>query len=336
MKVVLGVDTSNYTTSICIFAEDGTIVADQREYLKVASGARGLRQSEALFQHVQNFPHLTADLGLILRNHELAAIGVSVKPRPQSDSYLPVFVPGASFAHSLANLFSVPCYELTHQETHIWSGIASGGGPLEQEFLAIHLSGGTTELAAVRRCADFSLKVDLWGGTSDLHAGQFVDRLGVQLGLDFPAGPALEEMALHAKETLPVSISHKAGAVSFSGPLTALERMIGQVDSKVLAASCLQVLSGTLLKWIEWAGNRTDCRDLLLVGGVASNMLIRRELMAALPRWRLYFAAPRFSVDNALGAAYYAALKEKFPVYPAKERGKEHEAYFSNRTNAAD
>ena len=314
MRVVLGVDTSNYTTSLCVLAEDGTIKSHQRRILPVASGARGLRQSEALFQHVQNLPLLTAELGLDLKAHELAAVGVSVQPRPQEDSYLPVFLPGKSFAQSLANILSIPCYELTHQEMHIWSGIVSGGGPLKPEFLAIHLSGGTTELTAVRCREAWTLQVDLWGGTSDLHAGQLVDRLGVSLGLDFPAGPALEKLAVKASEAAGIPTFHKDGQVSFSGPLSALERMIGQVEPEVLALSCLKAISRTLVKWIKWAETRTKCRELLLVGGVASNQLIRRELAEELPNWRLYYAEPRYSVDNALGSAYYAALRAGFPV----------------------
>ncbi len=337
MRAVLGIDTSNYTTSLCLLAENGKIIVDRRKYLEVASGSRGLRQSEALFQHVENLPLLTA--GLDLADCELVAVGVSAKPRPQEGSYLPVFLPGTSFACSLANVLSIPCYEFTHQEMHIWSGIGSGGGPLQPEFLAIHLSGGTTELTAIRRRQDWSLQVDLWGGTGDLHAGQFVDRLGVKLGVDFPAGPALEQMALRATGTMAAPFSHRDGTVSFSGPLTALEKVVGQVEPEVLAAACLEVLSRTLIDWIRWAGGKTDCRDLLLVGGVAENMLIRAELLAALPGWNLYFAAPGYSVDNAYGAAYFAALKADFPVFPPsliKERDKEREAYIGHRADTAD
>ncbi|HHY15035.1 MAG TPA: O-sialoglycoprotein endopeptidase [Firmicutes bacterium] len=318
MRVALGVDTSNYTTSLCLLAENGKIIADRRKYLKVASGSRGLRQSEALFQHIENLPLLTADFPLNLGAGQLAAVGVSVQPRPQKGSYLPVFLPGTSFSRALANIFSIPCYEFTHQEMHIWSGIASGGGPLQKEFLTVHLSGGTTELTFVGRREDWSLQVELWGGTSDLHAGQFLDRLGVKLGLDFPAGPALEQMAQRAQRTIAAPFSHREGAVSFSGPLTALERMVGQVEPEILAASCLQVLSRTLINWITWAQGRTECRDLLLVGGVAANSLIRTELVAALPAWNLYFAGPNYSVDNAYGAAYFAALKANFPVFPPR------------------
>lgn len=309
MRLVLGVDTSSYTTSLCLLGSDGNILLDQRKILEVASGSRGLRQSEALFQHVMNLPQLTSKLTPYLEGNELVAIGVSIKPRPQDDSYLPVFLPGTGLAHSLGHVLGVPCYDLTHQESHIWAGIASAGGPSRFPFLAIHLSGGTTELTLVDRDqSSWGLMIDLWGGTSDLHAGQFVDRLGVKLGLPFPAGAALERLALDAHTSLPVSTYHREGKVSFSGPLTALERLVGQKEPEVLALSCFSAISRTLIKWISWAESRSKCRQLLIVGGVAANSLIRRELERTLPHWELFFAEPRYSVDNALGAAYFAAL----------------------------
>lgn len=311
MRVFLGIDTSAYTTSLCLVGEDGRILADERIVLEVASGSRGLRQSEALFQHVKNLPRLSAALKPALEGRALAAIGVSVQPRPQDDSYMPVFLPGVGLAQSLASFLGIPCYGLSHQENHIWGGIASANGPTGGEFLAIHLSGGTTELTRVQRDKlSHRLQVDLWGGTMDLHAGQVVDRLGVLLGLPFPAGPALEALANGTQEAVPIPTFHRDGMVSFSGPLTALGKLARELDPSVCARSCLLSIARTLVKWIRWAEHRTDCRDLLLVGGVAANLLIRRELQDRLPSWQLYFAVPRYSTDNAYGAAFFAALRE--------------------------
>lgn len=309
MNVFLGIDTSNYTSSMCLIGENGSMLADERKLLQVASGSRGLRQSEALFQHVQNIPELAARLSTALQGHELVAIGVSVQPRPQHDSYMPVFLPGQGLAQALSHILNIPCFELSHQETHIWSGIASAGGLSAPEFLAVHLSGGTTEMALVKRGIEgYGLKIDLWGGTSDLHAGQFVDRLGVKLGLNFPCGPDLEKLAQRANTSLPIPTFHRDGLVSFSGPLTALERMINDVDPAVCARAAFKSIARTLVKWIRWAEEKTSSRDLLIVGGVAANKLIREDLYRELPHWKLHFPHPRYSVDNAYGAAYYAGI----------------------------
>ncbi|HHY09693.1 MAG TPA: O-sialoglycoprotein endopeptidase [Firmicutes bacterium] len=309
MKFFLGVDTSNYTTSLCLLRQDGVIAADLRQMLTVASGGRGLRQSEALFQHVLNLPELAGKMRHYLRGGEIAAVGVATKPRPWADSYMPVFLPGRGLAVSLAELLDVECYSISHQENHIYSGIGGAGGPTGDEFLTIHLSGGTTELVRAeldRR--DWSLDLEIWGETLDLHAGQLIDRLGVELGLDFPAGPELEHLALQAATSVPVATYHKAGQVSFSGPLTALERLIGKESRQVLALSCFEAVTRTLLKWIKWAGKKAETRDLLIVGGVAANSIIRGRLQHSLRDWNLYFAPARLSTDNACGAAYYAAL----------------------------
>lgn len=309
MRVFLGIDTSSYTTSMCLLGEDGKIKADERIILQVASGARGLRQSEALFQHVQNIPEITARLSDAVKEHELAAIGVSVKPRPQDDSYLPVFLPGLALGEALGNLLGIPCHKLTHQETHIWGGLASADGPKSLDFLVIHLSGGTTELTAVSRSEETNqLQIELLGGTLDLHAGQYVDRLGVKLGLPFPAGPSLEKMAQRTSETVPVATFHRGGMVSFSGPLTALENMLGEVSPEVCARTCFVSIARTLVKWIQWAAETYSSRELLIVGGVASNQIIRDTLRARLPDWQLYFADPVYSVDNAYGAAFFSFL----------------------------
>lgn len=310
MRVFLGIDTSSYTTSMCLLGEDGHILADERKILQVASGSRGLRQSEALFQHVHNIPKIASRLAEELRGHELVSIGVSARPRPQEDSYMPVFLPGTSFAESLGHILGIPCFKLTHQETHIWGGVASAGGPVATTFLAIHLSGGTTELTLVNRePKTHSLAIELLGGTLDLHAGQFVDRLGVKMGLPFPAGPSLEQLANLCTESLPVPTYQRDGMVSFSGPLTYLEKMMEQgKPHEVCARACFKSIARSLVKWIRHAEGKNECRDLLIVGGVAANGIIRHDLKEALPNWKLYFAEPAHSVDNAYGAAYFAAL----------------------------
>ncbi len=309
MNVVLGIDTSNYTTSMCLLGQDGKIKADERIILEVASGSRGLRQSEALFQHVQNIPQITEKLAVALKGNKLVSIGVSEKPRPQEQSYLPVFLPGLSLAEALGHMLGVPCHRITHQETHIWGGIGSAGGPHGREFLAIHLSGGTTELTLVKR-DDHShrLEIQLLGETLDLHAGQLVDRLGVKMGLPFPSGPSLEQLAIRTTESVPVPTFHRDGMVSFSGPLTALERLVGQASPESCARACFLSIARTLVKWIRWSEDEYPGLELLIVGGVASNQIIRQVLREQLPQWRLYFAKPIYSVDNAYGAALYSAF----------------------------
>ena len=157
------------------------------------------------------------------------------------------------------------------------------------------------------------MDIELLGATSDLHAGQFVDRVGVALGLTFPAGPALEKLAEKAEQAVVVPAVHKNGELSFSGPLTALLKHVGQESPESIALGCLQCIGRALVKWIRWAEDQADCREMLIVGGVAANRILRNMLVDKLRNWNLYFAEPRYSTDNALGAALFArqaALKK--------------------------
>ena len=116
-RYILGIDTSNYKTSIALTDEMG-IVCDLRRFLTVKQGTRGLRQSEALFQHVKNLPELFGEMrgGY---GDSIAAVSYSERPRPVEGSYMPCFLAGKSFAESLASVLGVPALGYSHQEGHI-------------------------------------------------------------------------------------------------------------------------------------------------------------------------------------------------------------------------
>lgn len=306
-ELYLGIDTSAYTTSLCLVDREGRIAAEARQVLQVQEGKQGLRQSEALFQHVQNLPKVAEKLqGQLSGEWRIVAVAASSQPRPYADSYMPVFTAGRSFGAAYAQLTGVPFYELSHQENHILSGIHTAGGPLSGRFLSIHLSGGTTELTAVSVKRTGRMDIELLGSASDLHAGQFVDRVGVALGLSFPAGPALEKLAEKAEKPVVVPAVHRNGELSFSGPLTALLKHVGQAAPEAVALGCLQCIGRSLIKWIKWAESQSDSREILIVGGVAANRILRKMLADKLRNWHLFFAEPKYSTDNALGSALFA------------------------------
>jgi len=306
----LGIDTSNYTTSLAVIDANGQISADSRQLLPVEAGEKGLRQSEALFWHIKNLPDVVQRLTMQvpdLHSH-LRAIAVTTSPRPVLDSYMPVFLAGTSFAEGLASILQVPCFSLSHQENHLWAGLFTAGRPKLNEFLALHLSGGTTELLHVRMTGDYHLQVAIIGGSMDLHAGQFIDRVGVAIGLPFPAGPHLERLASSSQQDLVIPSYHREGQISFAGQETAALRLLQQHNKADVARAVLMNIARTIAKMIRWAAQKTGITKVVLVGGVCANQLIRAELTARLDQLQLYFADPRFSVDNALGAAIFAGL----------------------------
>ncbi len=309
-RLLLGIDTSYYTCSVALVDEDGRLLEDQRRLISVAEGERGVAPNEAVWAHLNALPDLAEP---VLRRHgrSVAAVAASVKPRPVEGSYLPPFRVGEGFGRALASALGVPFYPTTHQEMHIQAGLWSADTPPRGDrFLAVHLSGGTTELIRVtRRPGGFA--EELLGGTQDLHAGQFVDRVGVALGLPFPAGPHLERLAASGEPgrvRLPSAV--RGYTVSFSGPESAAQRLVGQAAPADLALAVLHAVARTVEKWLLHAMEETGLREVLIVGGVAANQIVRARLRHRLEHpavgARLAFAQPRFSTDNAVGTALLA------------------------------
>ena len=306
-KVVLGIDTSNYRTSLCLVREDGVIAAEARRLLRVKEGERGLQQSEAVFQHVLNLPALSDQLRL--PDRQIAAVCASAKPRPAEESYMPVFKVGEGLAKCLSIYLGVPYYLTSHQEGHIAAGEHSASErPQSERFVAVHLSGGTSEVLACVR-VDSGYRIEKIGGSIDLYAGQLIDRVGVALGLPFPAGPYLEELAREANGTFRVSSAVNGLSFSLSGPESALMRAIasGAVPAAEIARAAEQCLANTLEKVLRRAVEQGWSREILLVGGVAANQYIRSRLIQRLEHRavgaKLYFSDPAYAGDNAYGVA---------------------------------
>lgn len=306
---ILGIDTSCYTTSAALVSARG-LEWEARTSLSVKPGAKGLRQSEALFQHVKNFPAL---MQKIPDKIVITAVAASVRPRPQDGSYMPVFVAGTSFGETLAATLRVPFFQTTHQEGHLEAAFQSSPlhekGLLGHKMLAVHISGGTTELLrATRRNAAW--EIDLLGGSTDLSAGQFIDRVGQALDLPFPAGPHLEQLALQSSEgAFEIPAPCEQYQISFSGPTTAALRAIEKgIPSAEVASAVLQCIAFALVKMLRKAVAQEQISTILIVGGVAANRLIRRRLINSLEQpqigGRVFFGNPGLSGDNAVGVAY--------------------------------
>lgn len=313
----LGIDTSCYTTSCAIIDKSGHIVKEARKLLEVSTGSKGLQQSNMVFQHTKALPILLKELPPV----QLKGIGVSAFPRRADDSYMPAFLVGHGMATSLGHLLQVPVYEFAHQENHILAALRLMDSIPNKPFMALHLSGGTTELVLSKYMGYGIFKTEIIGGSRDLQGGQFVDRIGVALGLDFPAGKALEQLALQLEqlalqadeyESLPSSV--KEGWISFSGPCSeALRRISPQTDKSSMAKSVFACIGNSLEKLITYHQKEHNVDQLIAVGGVMSNSILRNRVKGFCNKLgvSVYFAEPRYSVDNATGNAYGALLATK-------------------------
>ena len=305
----LGFDTSNYTASTAW--TDGMADKNIRQLLYVKEGERGIRQSDGVFQHMKLIPELFERLSAQIDMNDVKAVGVSTRPRTVEGSYMPVFLAGEGYARVVSNTLGVPLYEFSHQDGHVMAGIYSCGcfELLEKDFLSVHLSGGTTEiLKSLYEGRNFVHEII--GGTKDISAGQFIDRVGVKMGMQFPAGKALEQLALSADraEKLPVSVD--GTYMSFSGVETKASRMADECEKASLALGVLETVRDTLIKSINNAIKETNTHNILVVGGVASNGIIRKGLTEQLDG-EVHFAKAEYSTDNAVGIAYLAHMANK-------------------------
>ena len=296
----LGIDTSNYTTSAAVF--DGAEGFNAGKLLSVRPGELGLRQSDALFQHVKALPGRLAELRQAGWLEGLAAVGVSTRPRAVEGSYMPCFLAGESAARSVALAMDLPCYPFSHQQGHLAAAAWSAGHPelMDQSFLAWHLSGGTTELLLVRP-QGASMEAEILGGTSDISAGQLIDRTGVLLGLPFPAGKALDQMYSQADTCLEYRVKRRDLTFSLSGMENQVKKLLSEGEKPAnIARFALDTIINVVLRVTQEAQRQYPGLPVLCSGGVASN----RQLRSALERvCGALFAQPQFSTDNAMGTA---------------------------------
>ena len=249
--------------------------------------------------------------GLAAAGYRLAAIGVSGYPRPLENSYMPAFLAGLSVARSVAAVTGAKLHIVSHQENHLEAGLWSAGGPNVDRFLLLHASGGTTDVLLAERQSDSRYRITEVGGSLDLHAGQFVDRIGVALGLQFPTGPALEALACEAAHMVELPVSVRKLQVSLSGPCTAaLRKLEAGAEPAALALGVEHALAETFARVLRNGAQEYGVRDVLLVGGVGSNRYIRQHVERKLAKLRrpvwLWVPEGRYSCDNATGCAAFA------------------------------
>ena len=310
MRRVLGVDTSNYTTS-CALWEDGRVVQKKR-LLPVREGQLGLRQSDAVFHHTQQLPPLLGEL-FAESPGPVEAVGVSARPRSQEGSYMPCFTVGLGTARSIAAALGVPCRTFSHQDGHVAAALYSAGQlPLfGRRFLAFHVSGGTTEALLSEPDGAGGFSLTLAASSLDLKAGQAVDRVGGLLGLPFPAGRELERLALASKASFRVRPSMKGADCSLSGVQNRCESMVRSGAPKEDGALyCLTAIEAALDAMAAALLERYGELPVLFAGGVMSNSILKDRLGR---KYGAYFADPAFSADNAAGVAVLAAHGEGTP-----------------------
>ena len=299
---VIGIDTSNYTTSIAFF--DGTGGENCSRLLPVKQGELGLRQSDAVFAHIKSLPELSGRLFSHVQGKEITAVGVSTRPRAVEGSYMPCFMVGYSHAKLISDMLGVPLVEVSHQQGHVAASLWSAGKLelMDEPHLAWHLSGGTTELLLVEpegknvRCTKI-------GGTTDISAGQLIDRTGQLLQLPFPSGKHLDVLSKDAKRKDIFRVKCANMSFSLSGVQNKVQQFHASCcDSTETAAYALRCVAKAVYLATEQALKEYPGLRVVFSGGVASNSMLREEIAPLDP----IFSQPQYSTDNAMGVAVLA------------------------------
>ena len=296
---VIGFDTSNYTTSIAWY--NGQTGENCSELLPVREGELGLRQSDAVFHHTKSLPVLSGRLFSDIPNETISGIGVSTRPRAVEGSYMPCFMVGYSHAKLLSDSLRVPLVECSHQQGHIAASLWSANrlDLINSPHLAWHLSGGTTELLLVEPDG-FNVKCTCIGGTSDISAGQLIDRTGQMLELPFPSGKHLDALWREAGRTDLFRVKCPESTFSLSGVQNKIHQYYETSNNKEeTAAYALRCVCHAILTATENAMKKYRGLEVVFSGGVSSNSMLRENLKPLNP----VFCAPQYSVDNAMGIA---------------------------------
>ncbi|MBQ7740783.1 MAG: peptidase M22 [Eubacterium sp.] len=300
-----GIDTSNYTTSLALF--DGERVIQKKKLLCVKQGERGLRQSEAVFQHTVNLPKLLGELEL----SGIDAVGVSVTPRNAEGSYMPCFLVGENAAEFLSKGCGARLYKTSHQTGHILAALYSANrlDLVNKKHIAFHLSGGTTEALLVTPDKENIINIELIAQSSDLKAGQLIDRTGVMLGMNFPCGKELDLLSQKSDKDFKIKPSMKGENCSLSGVENKVKAMIENGDAdEDIARFVITYICKTVSSMLNALRGKYGGLPVIFSGGVSSNSLLKKTFENDKS---VYFAKPEFSLDNAAGTAIYAYLKDK-------------------------
>lgn len=306
MSAFLGIDTSNYTTSAALFDSEANTIIQSKKLLPVKAGELGLRQSDAVFAHVKQLGDMVQNV-FVEYGGKITAIGVSTRPRDIDGSYMPCFLVGEMAANCLGAALKVPVLPFAHQQGHVAAALYSAGrlDLFRERFIAFHLSGGTTEALLVEPSAERIIRCTKIGGSMDLKAGQAVDRIGVMLGLPFPAGKYLEELALKSGRKFKIKPVMKGTECCLSGIENKCRKMLENGEKpEDIALFCLKSVEAALCGMTDATLSEYGKLPLVYAGGVMSNCIIRNTIEN---KYGGIFAKPEFSSDNAAGIAVLAA-----------------------------
>lgn len=306
-EYILGIDTSAYTTSVALTElHSGEISADKRRVLSVPAGQKGLRQQDAVFQHLKNFRELYEEIESDLKS--IKVVSVSSKPRNVKGSYMPVFTVGQNYGKTIARTLGCEYAEYSHQENHIAASLIDNYREINDHILAVHISGGTTEFLTVKKAVK-GYDAVIAGGSLDITLGQLIDRVGTLMGFPFPCGMHMEKYLNDnpAAENIKLPAISGESYINLSGMENYYRNLYlsNKYSRGDLINSLFKYAADCILHIIKHI--KANCRfdTVIIAGGVASNGLIRSCVSEKLNNeFNVILPTKENSSDNAVGVSF--------------------------------
>ncbi len=198
----------------------------------------------------------------------------------------------------------IPLVLTTHQQGHAAAALfaAKGEQLFAKKVLLFHISGGTTDLLL----CDEVRRIKTLGTSTDLYAGQAVDRVGVKLGFGFPAGAEVSRLAAQCTEEIKPKSSVKGMQCSLSGLENQCNALLAAGKTpEYVCKYCLLCVADTVVKMTKAAQKEYPGLPVVCAGGVMSSDIIRAWVQKRLPQ--VYFVPGQYSSDNAIGVSILAA-----------------------------
>ncbi len=296
--MILGIESTAHTFGVGICYK-GKILANVRDMYKTESG--GIVPMESAKHHkrvaAEIYERALKEAGIT--EDKISVIAVSNAP-----GLAPCLYEGVGFAKELARRLGVKLIGVNHCIAHLEIGQSIGA----KDPVLLYASGANTQVIAYA-----GGKYRVFGETLDVGVGNFIDKFARVLGLGFPGGPKIEELARTGRYIeLPYSI--KGMDVSFSGMATKLEQLYKKGDTKEdLAFSLQQTAFAMLVEAAERALAHTEKRELVLGGGVACNSRLQEmcQVMCKEIGAKYFCPAKDLLVDNGAMIAFTGEIMLK-------------------------
>jgi len=313
---VLGIETSCDETGVAIYSEEGGIIANHlfsqidlhREY-------GGVVPELASRDHIRRTLPMIND---VLKESQIQPKDIGAIAYTAGPGLIGALLVGASVAKSLALAWEIPALGIHHMEGHLLACLLAEDAP-DYPFVALLVSGGHTQLMACLRPHHY----ELLGESQDDAAGEAFDKVAKMLGLPYPGGPAIADMALSGnieRFTFPRPMTNKPGLdFSFSGLKTFTLNTVNSIqelnqqDKADIAAAFQEAVVDTIRIKCDRALKQTGMDRLVLAGGVSANLALRARLdrFAETNHIGVYYPPAHLCTDNGAMIAYAGYLRFK-------------------------